>query len=127
MRGKSGYQDRSRSRVLGSGRRRLGPNPRPHPGLSLHPAEQARLRFLDDLEFSLAVIHPELIESGLLGFLDGSTSCLNPFHGRHPLLLFEGPDFCRALPEARGDPDFLPVCVVAAPADRMPKSMATHS
>jgi hypothetical protein len=54
--------------VLGSWR--LGSNPGPHAGFTTNAAEETRLWLLDDLELRILVVHTELIESKILGFLD---------------------------------------------------------
>ena len=49
-------------------------------GLSPSQSEQAALGLLDHLELGVVLVHTELVERGVLGFLERATRGLHPFH-----------------------------------------------
>ncbi len=54
--------------------------PGANPGLGAQSAEKATLRLLHDLELRIGLMDTELIEGGVLGFLDGLGRHFYPFH-----------------------------------------------
>src|SRR5581483_5338391 len=73
--------------ALGLGTRSRRSYPSPDPGLTTQAAEQTDSRLFQDLDLGIVLVDAELIERGLLGFVDGLARRLDPFHRLLPLLL----------------------------------------